>query len=128
MRIDNGGKYVSLKPSVAHMHGFGTLLYFHIPSDIRTKLQPKASSRLFLGYSTTSKAYRVWDLNKHRVVISRDIICDESTSAIAKSICSLYYIEGPSSLVPTDGSTDVSTIPLAESDSHEREQAESTPI
>lgn len=34
----------------------------------------------------TSKAYRVWDLSKQQVVISRDIICDEFDMMASTSI------------------------------------------
>lgn len=32
---------------------------------------------MFLGYSEESKAYRIWDFTKEKVVITRDVICNE---------------------------------------------------
>ena len=70
--------FTCTKPSVSHMRTFGCPVFIHTADSLRNKLQPKSRSGIFLGCSTTSKAYRVWDLTKRRVVISQDIICDES--------------------------------------------------
>lgn len=69
--------YTGLKPSVAHMRPFGCHVFIHIPKKIRKKLDPTSRAGFFLGYSDATKGYRVWDLEKKQVVISRDLLFDE---------------------------------------------------
>ena len=39
----------------------------------RRKLDQKADIGIFIGYSTTSKAYKIYDLNSNKVVVARDV-------------------------------------------------------
>ena len=48
------------KPEVSHLRIFGFLVYIHIPKGKRTKLDPLEKKGIFLGYSDTSKAYRIY--------------------------------------------------------------------
>lgn len=45
---------------VGHMCIFGVDTYFHVPRQVRKKLDAKAKTSIFMSYSTTSKAYRIW--------------------------------------------------------------------
>ena len=45
---------------------------------LRRKLDAKAREGIFIEVSETSKAYRIWDLEKRKVCISRDVPTDES--------------------------------------------------
>ncbi len=36
---------------------------------------------MILGYATNQKAYKLWDMNKGEVTVSRDVVCDESAAA-----------------------------------------------
>jgi len=47
------------KPSVGHMRVFGADSYIHVPTQVRRKLDAKATHGILMGYSTTSKAYRI---------------------------------------------------------------------
>ena len=47
------------KLEVNHMRIFGFLVYIHIPKEKRTKLDPSRKKGIFVGYSDTSKAYRI---------------------------------------------------------------------
>jgi histone deacetylase 1/2 len=44
------------------------------------KLQPKATTCLFLGYSTTQNAYKCLDLSTNKLYLSRHVLFDESHS------------------------------------------------
>lgn len=52
----------------------------HIPDATRKKLDPKGREGIFVGYFDTSKAFRVWIPEKQKVVISRDVLVDESST------------------------------------------------
>ena len=48
------------KPEVSHLRIFGCPMYIHIPNDKRTKLDPSGKKGIFVGYSESSKAYRIY--------------------------------------------------------------------
>jgi transposase InsO family protein len=48
------------KPSVEHLRIFGCPVYIHVPKDKRKKLEPSGKKGIFVGYSETSKAYRIY--------------------------------------------------------------------
>jgi hypothetical protein len=66
------------KPSVKHMRVFGCLAYVLTPKEKRLKWDPKSRPGLFMGYEESSKAYRVYDIEGDKVVISRDVNFDEA--------------------------------------------------
>ena len=39
---------------------------------------PKAKKAILMGYSDTSKTYRLWDINSRKIVESRDVLFDET--------------------------------------------------
>ena len=67
-----------LKPNVDNLRIFGCIAYIHIPKDERRKLDSKASKCVFLGYSNESKAYRLFDMVKKKIIVSRDVIFNEN--------------------------------------------------
>jgi hypothetical protein len=52
-------------------------MYTHVPAEKWTKLEPSAEKGLFIGYSETSKAYRVWIPAQRKIVVSRDVKFEE---------------------------------------------------
>jgi hypothetical protein len=54
--------FISVKPEVSHFHIFGCPIYIHVLVERRTKLEPSSRKGLFVGYSETSKAYKVYIL------------------------------------------------------------------
>ena len=65
-------------PNVKHMRVFGCLAYVLTPREKRLKWDPKARPGIFMGYEESSKAYRVYDIEGAKVVISRDVNFDEA--------------------------------------------------
>jgi hypothetical protein len=73
------------KPNVEHLRIFGCPVYFHIPKDKRKKLEPSGNKGIFVGYNESSKAYRIYILEQHKVEVSRDVTFNENM-AFKKSI------------------------------------------
>ena len=71
-------KYTGQKPSLEHLRIFGCLAFRHVPKEGRKKLDSKSAKCLFLGYDSASKAFRVYDADKRKILITRDIIFDET--------------------------------------------------
>ena len=79
------------KPNVGHLHTFGYLVYWHVPVEKRTKLEPTAVKGIFIVYSETSKAYKVDIPALKKTVVRRDVRFEED-KAFRKS-CGLMPIE-----------------------------------
>jgi hypothetical protein len=73
------------KPNIENLRKFGCLVYSHIPKDKRNKLEPSGKKGIFVGYSDSSKAYRIYILEQHKIEVSRDITFNERM-AFRKSI------------------------------------------
>lgn len=63
------------KPDVSKLRIFGCAAYTHIPKELRTKLDPKGRKLYMVGY--TVNGYRLWDAEKRKVIVARDIVFDE---------------------------------------------------
>lgn len=55
-----------------------SLAYAHIPKKFRKKLDPKSLKVVFVGYYTHSKGYQFWDNKLKCIIISRNVLFDES--------------------------------------------------
>ena len=65
------------KPQLGHLRIFGCLTYSQVPKEKRTKLDPTAEKGIFVGYSDTSKAFRIYIPALRRVVLRRDVKFEE---------------------------------------------------
>ena len=59
------------KLEVSHLIMFGCLVYIHIPKEKRTKLDPYGKKGIFVGYSESSKAYRIYCPGFKKINISK---------------------------------------------------------
>lgn len=66
-----------MKPSVDHLRVFGCIAYAHIPYEKRVKLDEKSIKCVMFGVSKESKAYRLYDPEGKRILISKDVRFDE---------------------------------------------------
>ena len=67
------------KPNVSHFRIFGSLCFRHIPDQLRRKLDDKGEQMILLGYHSTG-GYKLFDLKSKQIIISRDVVFDESKS------------------------------------------------
>ena len=68
-------------PSVKNFRVFGSTCYALIPKGQRNKLGARSRKCIFLGYSNTSKGYRLYDEANKKFVIARDVIFLESSES-----------------------------------------------
>ena len=66
------------KLSVDHLWIFGSLAYIHVPKDKRKKLDCTSIKGIFVGYSLSSKAYRIYIKEGRHIEVSKDVIFDEN--------------------------------------------------
>jgi hypothetical protein len=79
--------YNGRKPSVEHLHAFGTKCFVH--NNGKNKLNTfdeKADEGIFLGYSKTSAAFRVYNRRTLLVEESAHVVFDEHNSSEKESI------------------------------------------
>ena len=69
--------FSSEKPQLTHLRIFGCVTYSQVPKEKRTKLDPIAEKRIFVGYSETSKAYQIYIPALWSVVVRRDVRFEE---------------------------------------------------
>jgi transposase InsO family protein len=77
--------FTGKRPDVSHFRIFGSLVHCHVPSESRKKLDPTAAKGIFVGYSETAKAYRVYVSALRRTVIGCDVMFEEGR-ALKKSL------------------------------------------
>lgn len=65
------------RPIVRHLRIFGSLCYVHIPDEKRKKLQDKSEVMILVGYHP-SRAYRLYNPITKKLLMSRDVIINES--------------------------------------------------
>ena len=55
-------------------------MYIHILKEKRTKFDPSGKKGIFVGYSESSKAYRIYFSGFKKIDISRDVTFDEDST------------------------------------------------
>ncbi|KXJ67928.1 hypothetical protein RP20_CCG007466 [Aedes albopictus] len=66
--------FTGRRPNLAHLRVFGSKVMFHVPKEKRNKWDPKSEPGIFMGYNSSSKAYRVYSPKVRNVIVSRDVI------------------------------------------------------
>ncbi|KAL6316066.1 hypothetical protein AAG906_015573 [Vitis piasezkii] len=72
------------KPFVRHFKVFGCLCYSQVPKERRSKLDETSEKYIFMGYSSQSKGYRLYNLKTNKSIISRDVILMKKLLGIGK--------------------------------------------
>ena len=71
-------KWHGRRPDLEHIRVFGCAAYAHIPDCKRKKLDNKAEKLRFVGYSPTSKGYRLYSEHGNKMLTRRDVTFDET--------------------------------------------------
>ncbi|GAU41840.1 hypothetical protein TSUD_177510 [Trifolium subterraneum] len=69
-----------VKPSVHNFRIFGCVAHVHIPDVNRKKLDGKSIMCILLGVSEESKTYKLYNPSEKKIIISRDVVFEESKS------------------------------------------------
>ena len=69
--------FTGKRPHVDHLRMFGCVTFSHVPKEKRTKMEPTTEKGIFVGYSETSKAYRLYIPGYRTVVVRRDVKFEE---------------------------------------------------
>jgi hypothetical protein len=69
--------FTGVKPKVGHFKIFGYPVYFHVPKEKITKLDPSGRKSTFVGYNESSKAYRIYIPGQRWIEVSKDIIFEQ---------------------------------------------------
>jgi hypothetical protein len=103
------------RPNLSNLRVIGCLAYNMILKHKReSKLTDRATLCYLLGYSPTQKGWKLWDPSTRKIVLSRDVIFDESKDAdrlgrTARSIVDISTLLGHSPAPPVQG---VASAPL----------------
>lgn len=66
--------WISNKVNLKHLRVFGCRVLAHIPKELRTKLDPKSKECIMVGYSETSKGYRLTDPKRPgKLIVARSV-------------------------------------------------------
>ena len=71
-------RWYGRKADVGHLSVFGCMAYAHVPDSERRKLDKKSKKMRFVGYSLTSKGYRLLDETNRKMYIRRDVEFNEN--------------------------------------------------
>jgi transposase InsO family protein len=63
-------------PAIGHLRALGSLAYVYVDDSLRQKLDATSLTCALVGYE--GKAYRFWSPAKHRVIVSRSALFDET--------------------------------------------------
>lgn len=67
------------KPDLSHLRIFGSECFNHIPSNNRSKLEARSTKCLMLGYAASMGSYRLWDIEKNKLIIGRHVTFNEAS-------------------------------------------------
>jgi len=68
------------KPNVSYLRTFGCIGHMKIVKPGLGKLEDRSTKMVFLGYEDGTKAYRLYDPARGKVVVSRDVVFDEAAA------------------------------------------------
>ncbi|GKC39830.1 retrovirus-related pol polyprotein from transposon TNT 1-94 [Tanacetum coccineum] len=76
------------KPNVEYFHMFGSLCYPTNDRDDLGKMEPKADIGVFIGYSETSRGFRIYNRRTKKIMLTINVKFDELTAMASEHDCS----------------------------------------
>lgn len=108
-RVTPEEAFTSKKLDVSHFWIFGTRVYCHVSKDSSKKLEPTTEKGIFVGYSETAQAYRVYLPRLGETVLRRDVRFQEDQALRdSLSVSELQYLRRSYSLPSMSHSQDQS--------------------
>ena len=68
----------SKKPNIGHLRIFGCIGYAKVEAKLLKKLDDRSRMLVHLGTEPGSKAYRMFDPQSQKIIVSRDVVFDET--------------------------------------------------
>ena len=68
------------KPSMSFLRTISCIGHIRKTKPILTKLEDRSTPMVFLGYVEGTKAYRLYDPRRDKVLVSRDVVFDEEAA------------------------------------------------
>ena len=81
------------KPNLSSLRVFSCSAYAHVPKVERRKLDLKARKCIMLGYGAIQKGYRLYDLERMKVIHNRDVIFNEDSMPGVQKESTYEYVE-----------------------------------
>jgi hypothetical protein len=72
--------FTRVKLEIGHFKIFGCPVYLHVPKENRSKLEPLGRKDTFVGYSESSKSYRIYIPSQRQIEVRRDVTFEEEVS------------------------------------------------
>lgn len=94
--------WLGREPSARHLHVFGSKAFVLNKKPNRGKFTPRTTEGIFMGYSETSRAYRIWMPDIQKIIISRDV-------KVIDNKLSNYYKEADTIIFPDQTETDINS-------------------
>jgi hypothetical protein len=69
--------FTKVKPEIKHFRIFGCPVYLHVPKENRSKLETSGRKSTFVGYSESSKAYRIYITGQRQIEVSKAVTFEE---------------------------------------------------
>ncbi|GJV15797.1 retrovirus-related pol polyprotein from transposon TNT 1-94 [Tanacetum coccineum] len=90
------------KPSVKFFHNFGSLCYIVRDGENLDKMKEKGDACIFVGYSTTSKSYRVYNKRTRVIVETIHVNFDELPQMASDHVSSDPVLQCPTTVLEHD--------------------------
>jgi hypothetical protein len=119
--------FTGRKPEIGHFRIFGCLTFSHVPLEKRTQLDPTVEKGILVGYSETSKAYRIYIPAPRKTIVRQDVKFEEDRAFKRSHDSHLAKTEEQEALKVEERSTSQVTSPRS-SDQKEEQEAHSTQV